>query len=195
MTLNIEQLVTLSDLKSKCECKWLLWVYINPATRRVGAGVHITTQAYQSCSSNINQGAHAEVSQRPLCVCFFFCSKLLDGIRWAQCVMLVGWWSAPSHGSGASVRYGRSSVVTFCLAPHSEVPVSPSIFLCHQQFYLRHCHQYCFHSVRLPAFTTSVSWLSRLNKKQMAHSGSELRNYHKPQCSSNEILGNNLLTL
>lgn len=78
MTLNIEQLVTLSDLKSKCECKWLLWVCINPATRRVGPGVHITTQTCQSCSSNINQGAHAEVSQRPLCGVFF----LQQTVRW-----------------------------------------------------------------------------------------------------------------
>lgn len=133
MTLNIEQLVTLSDLKSKCECKWLLWVCINPATRRVGAGVHITTQTCQSFSSKINQGAHAEVSQRPLCGFFFFvffCSKLLDGIRWAQCVMLTGRWSAPLHGSGASVRYGRSSEVTFCLASTlrgTRVPINISV--------------------------------------------------------------------
>lgn len=173
---------------------------INPATERVGPGVHITTQTCQSCSSNINQGAHTEDSQRLLCVCFLFFCFLQQTVRWhtvsTVCnVERKGWWSAPLHGSGASVRYGRSSVVRFELAPHSEVPVSPSIFLCHQQFYLRHCHQYCLHSVRLPAFTTSVSWLSRLNKKQMAHSGSELRNHHKPQCSSNELLGNNLLTL
>lgn len=73
-------------------------------------------------------------------------------------------------GGAARLRY---------LASYSEVLfVSPSIFSCHQQFYLRCCHQYCFYSVLLPTFTTSVSWLSRLNKTQMARSSSALRNYH-----------------
>lgn len=69
----------------------------------------------------------------------------------------------------------------------ARVPINIS---CHQQFYLQHCHQYCFHSMWLPAFTTSISWLSRLSKTQMAHSSSAQRNYHKPQCLLNELLGN-----
>lgn len=79
--------------------------------------------------------------------------RIRAGIKWM--------YRCESAGGAARLRY---------LASHSEVPRVPSIFPCHQQFYLRRGHQYCFHSARLPTFTTSVSWLSRLNKTQMAHS-------------------------
>lgn len=38
---------------------------------------------------------------------------------------------------------------------------------------------------KLPTFTVFVSWLSRLNKMQVAHLRSALCNYHKPLWSSN----------
>lgn len=120
------------------------------------------------------------------------CLKSPDGGRWPPPSLLVVkmkdklLFYSPFDFQLCELQEGPQEYIT---PPHTHSYSCSHPYFCAISSFIYDAVINIASSVRLPAFTASISWLSRLNKTQMAHSSSARRNYHKPECSLNELLG------